>query len=54
MSIGDASSSAPSRTTTRVATGSLWLARRIASSASTWGMPAISNRIRPGLTTATQ
>ena len=40
--------------TTRVATGSLWLARRIASTAASWSTPAISNRIRPGLTTATQ
>src|SRR5439155_6140580 len=47
-------STAPSRVTTRVATGSLWLARRIASVASSCGTPAISNRIRPGLTTATQ
>ena len=43
-----------SRTTTRVPTGSLWLARRIASTAEAWSTPAISNRIRPGLTTATQ
>ena len=32
----------------------MWLARRIASIAESWSTPAISNRIRPGLTTATQ
>src|SRR5579862_171969 len=47
-------STAPSRATRRVATGSLWLARRIASAASSCGTPAISKRIRPGFTTATQ
>src|SRR5664280_109304 len=38
----------------RVATGSLWPARRIASTADSRSTPAISKRIRPGRTTATQ
>src|SRR5689334_17253333 len=44
----------PSRTMTCVWTGSLWAARRIASRAEGSSTPAISNRTRPGLTTATQ
>src|SRR5712692_3391471 len=38
----------------RVAIGSLWDARRIASRATLSSTPSISYRIRPGLTTATQ
>src|SRR4029450_7604798 len=54
VDIHQLASRAPSRMTTRVCTGSLWLASRIASTAESWATPAISNRIRPGLTTATQ
>src|SRR6185295_3480929 len=43
-----------SRARTRVSSGNLAAARRNASRASFSGTPAISNRMRPGFTTATQ
>src|SRR4029450_1956216 len=46
--------SAPNRVATRVFIGSLACASRIAARASTADTPSISNRIRPGLITATQ
>src|SRR6185312_6131275 len=46
--------SSPPRLTNRVFSASLWLASRIASAACASGTPSISNRIRPGFTTATQ
>src|SRR2546423_4403330 len=42
-----------SRTTKRAFIGSLWIASRIASRATASGTPESSNRMRPGLTTAT-